>query len=631
MTKTKFLKLAEVFAHLEKTSSSLAMIDILADFFPKISPEEAKIAAYLLRGELGPSYEGLEIGLADKMVMRAISRAVNIDIEKVKSLLKQTGDLGLVIEKLYEPRNSRKLSLRGEVKHRKVADLTIKEVFEKLVEIAKTTGEGSQEKKLNLLVDLLSKTSGQEAKYIIRTILGTLRLGVGEMTFLYGLVKAFGAGKKDKEILEYAFNVLSDLGEVAYAVSKKYADLRGLNAEQRGKIIREAIEHIKPKVGIPIRMMLANRIEELEEVKKHIPGTVSVEDKYDGERIQAHINRRGLTQIETQINADKEIVLFSRRQENITHQYPDVIEGLKKSFLGREAIIEGEVVPYDDGKNKLLPFQILMSRRRKHLVEEYVKKIPVRYFMFDLLYLDGENFLKKPLKERRAVLENCFKENETINFGEHIITDDLSEIESYFIEAIKKGNEGVMIKDYNGIYQTGTRGWLWIKFKKEYKKELADTFDLVVVGGLYGSGRRARTYGSLLVASYDPKTNKYYSFTKVGAGFTDKDLAQLPKLLDKYKLDKKYKLVETNMEVDVWFEPKVVMEVSGAEITISPVHTVAKDKIKRGGLALRFPKFLRWREKAPEDTTTVEEIYNLYKAMPSSENSTSARLAKIIF
>ena len=619
MPKTKFLKLAEVFAHLEKTSSSLAMIDILADFFPKISPEEAKIAAYLLRGELGPSYEGLEIGLADKMVMRAISRAANIDIEKVKSLLKKTGDLGLVIEKLYEPRNSRKLSLRGEVKHRKVADLTIKEVFEKLVEIAKTTGEGSQEKKLNLLVDLLSKTSGQEAKYIIRTILGTLRLGVGEMTFLYGLAKAFGAGKKDKEILEYAFNVLSDLGEVAYAVSKKYADLRRLNADSRREIIREAIEHIKPKVGIPIRMMLANRIEELEEVKKHIPGTVSVEDKYDGERIQAHIQiKRGLTQTEhrlTRTEADKNIVLFSRRQENITHQYPDLIEGLKKSFHGKEAIVEGEVVPYDPQKKLILPFQILMSRRRKHEIEEYLKKIPVRYFMFDLLYLDGENYLKKPLKERRMALENYFKKNETIDFGEHIITDDLSEIESYFIEAIKKGNEGVMIKDYNGIYQAGTRGWLWIKFKKEYKKELADTFDLVVVGGLYGSGRRAKTYGSLLVASYDPKTNKYYSFTKVGAGFTDKDLAQLPKLLDKYKLDKKYKLVETNMEVDVWFEPKVVMEVSGAEITISPVHTVAKDKIKRGGLALRFPKFLRWREKAPEDTTTVEEIYNLYKAM----------------
>ena len=363
------------------------------------------------------------------------------------------------------------------------------------------------------------------------------------------------------------------------------------------------IAEIKPKIGVPIRMMLANRIQELEEIKKHVSGSVSVEDKYDGERIQAHIRKNG------------EIALFSRRQEKITHQYPDIIKGLKMAFHGQEAIVEGEVVPFDEKKDKILPFQILMSRRRKHGIEEYLKKIPVRYFLFDLLYLDGKNYLRQPLEKRRLALERFFKKTGPIDFGKYTITDDLSEIEAYFSDSIKRGNEGVMIKDYSGIYQAGTRGWLWIKFKKEYKKELADTFDLVVVGGLYGAGRRAKTYGSLLAASYDPKTNKYYSFTKVGTGFTDETLAQLPKMLNRYKLDEKHKLVETNMDVNVWFEPKVVMEVSGAEITVSPVHMVAKDKIKRGGLALRFPKFLRWREKTPEDTTTIKEIYDLYKAM----------------
>jgi DNA ligase-1 len=605
MTDTKLSKLVEVFACLERTSSSLAMIDILADFFPKISPQEAEIAAYLLQGELSPSYEGLEIGLADKMVMRAISRLENISVERVESLFKKTGDLGLVVEDLRKNKNG--------------TGLTIKEAFENLIEITKTTGEGSQEKKIDLLVNLLSKTSGQEAKYIIRTILGTLRLGVGEMIFLYGLAKAFGSSKKDKEILEYAFNVLSDLGEVSYAVSKTYADLRGLNTDLRRKKIKEVIGKIEPKVGVPIRMMLANRIEGLEEIKKHISGSISVEDKYDGERIQAHIKK------------NKEIILFSRRQENITHQYPDIVEGLKKAFHGKEAIIEGEVVPFDAEKNKILPFQVLMSRRRKHGIEEYMKKIPVRYFLFDLLYLDGKNYLKKSLKERRVALEQSFRQIKPISFGRCIVSDDLSEIEAYFADSIKRGNEGVMIKDYSGIYRAGARGWLWIKFKKEYKEELADTFDLAVVGGLYGAGRRARTYGSLLVAACDPKTNKYYSFTKVGAGFTDENLAQLPKMLDKYKLEKKHKLVETDMDVDVWFEPKIVMEVSGAEITISPVHAVARDKITiergltrtktrtnadiRGGLALRFPKFLRWRkDKSAEEATTVKEIYDLYKA-----------------
>lgn len=583
--KTKFSRLAEVFGRLEKISSSLAMIDILADFFPKISPEEAKISAYLLRGEVSPPYEGLEIGLAEKMVIRGISRLKNMEIDKIERLYQKAGDLGLAIEELK--------------KSEKGAGLTIEEVFEKLIEIAKTGGEGSQEKKINLLADLLSKSSAEEAKYIIRTVLGTLRLGVGEMIFLYGLAKAFGAGKKDKEILEYAFNVLSDLGEVARIVSRD--GLKGITA-------------IKPKVGAPIRMMSSNRIKELDEVKKHIKGAVSVEDKYDGERIQAHIKIGG------------EVVLFSRRQESITHQYPDIIEGLKKSFrglpakAGKEAIIEGEVVAYDEKNGKLLPFQVLMSRRRKHNIEEYVKKIPVRYFLFDLLYLNGENYLKKPLKERRLALERFFivKGDGKINpidFGRYALTDDLSEIESYFGESIKRGSEGIMIKDWSGIYQAGSRGWLWIKFKKDYREELTDAFDLVVIGALYGAGRRAGTYGSLLAAAFDPKTNKYYSFTKVGTGFTDEVLFQLPKMLDKYKIKEKHKSVETNMKVDAWFEPKIVMEVSGAEITVSPIHAVAKDKIKTGGLALRFPRFLRWRDdKSAEQATTVKEIFDIYKS-----------------
>ncbi len=573
MPETKFEKLAEVFSHLEKTSSSLAMIDILADFFPKISPEEAKISAYLLRGEIAPPYEGVEMGLANKMVIRAIALSQGETSSKIEDLCNKRGDLGLVVEDL-------RLNEKGK-------GLKIKEIFERLKAIADLSGGGSQEKKINSLAELLSKSSGREGKYIVRTILGILRLGVGEMTFLYGLAKAFSGNKKNKELLEYAFNVLSDLGEVAYAVSKFG--------------IKKILE-IEPKVGVPIRMMLSSRVDALEEIKKHIAGKVSVEDKYDGERIQAHIKKDG------------EIVLFSRRQENITHQYPDVIESLKKSFHGKEVIIEGEVVPFDENHKKSMPFQVLMSRRRKHGIEEYAKKIPVRYFLFDLLYLDNKNFLKETLEKRKNTLKRHFNKTKSIDFAEYVITDELSVIEKRFGDSIKRGNEGIMVKDYSGIYQAGTRGWLWIKFKKEYKEELADTFDLVAVGALYGTGRRARTYGSLLAAAFDPKTNKYYSFTKVGTGLTDEVLAQLPKMFEKYKLKKKHKLVETEMKVDVWFEPKIVMEVSGAEITVSPVHPVAKDKIKRGGLALRFPIFLRWRKnKSAEEATTVEEIYDLYK------------------
>ncbi len=579
MLKTKFSRLAEIFGRLEKISSSLAMIDILADFFSKISSKEAKISAYLLRGEVGPPHEGLEIGLAEKMVMRGLDRLKNIGIGQIERLYRKTGDLGLAAEELKE--------------NEKGAGLTIEEVFEKLVEIAETGGEGSQEKKINLLSDLLSRASAEEAKYIIRTVLGILRLGVGEMIFLYGLSKAYFGDKKKKEILEYAFNIVSDLGEVAYVASQ--SGIKGIMV-------------IKPKIGAPIRMMSANRVKKLEEVKKHIEGAVSVEDKYDGERIQAHIGK------------NNEVFLFSRRQENITHQYPDIIKGLKKSFHGEEAIIEGEVAAYDKKNNKLLPFQILMSRRRKHNIEEYVKKIPVRYFLFDLLYLNGENYLKKPLKERRTVLERFFRKTEPVDFGRYAVTDNLSEIESHFSDSIKRGSEGIMIKDWSGIYQAGSRGWFWIKFKKDYREELTDTFDLAVVGALYGTGRRAGTYGSLLAAAYEPKENKYYSFTKVGTGFTDEVLAQLTKMFEKYKIKEKHKLVKTEMKVDVWFEPKIVMEVSGAEITVSPVHTVAGDKIKKGGLALRFPRFLRWRDdKSAAQATTIKEIFDIYKSAAERE------------
>ena len=349
MAKTKFSKLAEVFGRLEKISSSLATIDVLADFLPKISPAEIKISAYLLRGEMSPSYKGLETGLADKMVIKAIAKSESVKIDKVESMFKKIGDWGSVIEELR--------------KGKKSGSLLIEEVFEKLIELAKTSGLGSQEKKIGILVELFSKSSPEEAKYIARTVLGVLRLGVGEMTFLSGLAQAFAGDKKFKKELERAYNVVSDLGEVAETVSKFG--------------IKE-IKEIKPKVGIPIRMMLAQRVKELDEVKEHIKAEVLIEDKYDGVRIQAHIKKDG------------EILLFSRRQESITHQFPDIIRGLKKSFKGKDAIVEGEAVAFDEKKKKIMPFQILMSRKRKHGIEEYSKKVPVHCFLFDTLYLNGK-------------------------------------------------------------------------------------------------------------------------------------------------------------------------------------------------------------------------------------------------
>lgn len=568
-----FATFAEILEQLEQTSSSLKMIEVLGDLFARLKPEEARAAAYLLRGKVAPDYEGIELGMAEKSVLRAIAASADVPPDRVQAAFQRLGDLGNVAAEYAAGRAS--------------AGLTVQQVFERLREIAAAKGAGSQATKLRLFVDLLQHCSAREAKYVVRIVIGTLRLGVAEMTFLYGLSKALTGSKEAKPILEKAFNVLSDLGEVAERALRSGV---------------EALRRVRPVVGKPVRMMLAQRVKDLAEVPEHIPGAVYVEYKYDGERVQAHLSREG------------DIVLYSRRQENITHQYPEIIKALRTSFQRKGAILEGEVVAVDADTGKLKDFQTLMQRRRKYDIESYAVKVPVKYFLFDLLHLDGRSLLDDPLASRKEALARCVRAKERIALASFITTQDVEEMESFFAEAIGQGAEGVVIKDAQSPYEAGTRGWRWIKYKREYRTELADTFDLVVVGAMHGRGMRAGTFGSLLVAAFNPQTNKYESFTKVGSGFSDTELAQLPKLLKPYRLPAKHRLVETGVKADVWFEPALVMEVTGAQLTVSPVHTVAKDKVKKGGLALRFPRFLRWRDdKGPEQATTAQEIYELYR------------------
>jgi DNA ligase-1 len=567
-----FTTFAEALEQLEQTSSGLKMIDVLAGLFAGLEPGEGRAAAYLLKGKVAPDYEGTEFGMAEKAVTRAIAASAAVALRRVEAAFHRTGDLGNVAAQYKAGRRS--------------AGLTFRQIFERLREIASARGAGSQATKLRLLADLLQHCSAREAKYTARIVLGTLRLGVAEMTFLYGLSKALTGSKKAKPILENAFNLLSDLGEVAERALRSGV---------------EALRRVRPVVGKPIRMMLAQRVKDLAEVPKHLSGLIDVEYKYDGERVQAHVRRGG------------DIVLYSRRQENITQQYPDVVRALRASFRGKAAILEGEVVAVEVESGKLKDFQTLMQRRRKHDVAAYVDKTPVKCFLFDLLHLGGRSLLQKPLALRQETLAHCFRESERLAVAVSTATKDLEEVESFFAEAIERGAEGVMIKDAQSPYQAGTRGWRWIKYKKEYRKELADTFDLVVVGGMHGRGMRAATFGSVLLAAFNPQTNRYESFTKVGAGFTDAELARLPKLLKPYRLPAKHRLVETGVKADVWFEPALVMEVTGAQLTVSPVHAVARKRVKKGGLALRFPRFLRWRDdKNAEQATTADEIHELY-------------------
>jgi DNA ligase 1 len=569
---TAFKELARVFQELEETSSSTTMIDILARFLPKLSAREAKLAAYLLSGKVGPSFAAPEFGMAEKMIARAIAQAFEVPVTRVTKAAVRTGDLGAVAEQLAKGRG------RG---------ASLEAVFHQLERIANTSGTGAQQTKIDGLSGLLRSTSATEAKYIVRTVAGTHRVGAGEMTFLSALAKAAGGSKEHKSELEYAYNVLSDLGEVAYRVSRN-----GL----------KWVNRVRPTPGVPVRMMLATRVEDLDEVAAHLKGELFTEYKYDGERVQIHKQPR------------RNLRVFSRRLEDITHQYPEVLRRVRTGLKARSAIIEGEVVAIDPKTKRLLPFQVVMQRKRKLKIERYQKEVPVALFLFDILYLDGRSLLDAPLVERKRLLAKHLKRSPIVTIGAFIRGRDINDVERYFHEAISRGAEGVVIKGASSPYQAGHRGWYWIKFKKEYQQELADTFDVVIVGALFGKGSRAGSYGSLLVAAFDPKTNRYYSLTKVGAGITDAMLRSLPKALQPYVIPAKHRLVETKMKMDVWFEPTQVIEISGADLTISPVHTVAHNRLHKGGIALRFPRLVRFRDdKTAEQATTVDEIYRMYQ------------------
>jgi len=570
-----FEKLAELYEKLENTASGNSMREILADFFKIVPKDDLAKIAYLTLGKISFDYDSVILGMAEKSVLKAISVAGAVESKRVKIIMQETGDVGLTAEKVLQKKPQTLIPL---------GKLELKELFEKLHKITQLTGTGSQDQKTALLASLLQKSSASGAKYITRISLGTLRMGVGDMTVLDALAIAFTNDKKNKSILETAYNICPDLGVIAETLANK-----GI----------EDVEKIGVHVGRPIKMMLAQRVKELDEVSNKIPGKLTVEAKYDGERIQAHCDKDG------------KVNLFSRRLDNITNQFPDLIEYLQKSIPEGEFIIEGEVIAVDK-EGKPLPFQVLMQRRRKYDVEEYVKKIPINFKVFDLLYLNGETLLDVAYYKRIEQLEKIVHKNEEIKLTERIITEDVKEIDTFFRKMLSSGYEGIIMKSRaeNSVYQAGTRGWNWIKWKKEYVKDMVDTFDLVIVGAFYGKGRRSGVYGALLCAVYNQNEDVFETFCKIGTGLTDELLEELPKKLKSYELKKQPARLKIKKEMypDIWFEPSLVIEVMGAEITKSPYHTAAS------GLALRFPRFLQYRDnKNAEQATTDKELEEIYE------------------
>ncbi len=584
----QFNSLASIFDRLESTSSRLEMTDILSDFIKTVSPNELRQIVYLSVGRLHPEFYPQELGMADKLVLKAIVSVSGRTQKEVDDLWVKTGDPGEVAEQLVSKK--KQMTLFSE-------PLTFTSVVEGLTAIETSSGKNSQDKKMKHLARMLHDADPLEARYICRIVTGRMRVGAGAMTLMDALASAF-ATKEERPEIERAFNVTCDMGLVA---------------EQLASGGMDALKKIGVTVGSPIKVMLAERLRSLPDIMDRMEGKCAFEYKYDGMRVQAHI-RKG---------PDGFVKLYSRRLEDLTTNFPDVAKSLSEQLKGKEAIVEGECVALDPETGGLLPFQTVTHRRKKHGMDKAVEEVPVKIFLFDLLYCDGVDYTLKPYSMRRAKLEMSFSEHKGEGYDKvgytvrSIISSD-EQAQTFFDQAIASKCEGIMAKSLSeaSIYRAGSRGFLWIKYKKDYTQALVDTFDLVVIGAFYGMGKRAGVYGALLMAAYDPETGKFGTACKLGTGFDDAFLASLPERLEKSKTDKKPNLVDAQMVPDVWFQPDLVLEVTAADISISPIHTIAYGTVKEdAGLGLRFPRFtgIVRTDKTPEQCTTSTEILEFYR------------------
>ena len=494
--------------------------------------------------------------------------------------MREAGDLGQAAEQLLAA------TAAG-----RDPSLQVAGVVDTLHEIARAEGSGSQGRKLSLLAGLLALSTPLEARYLLRLVTGNLRLGIGTPTILDALAQVYAGGRKNRAILERAYNICCDLGLVAATLaSDGLAGVEGLN--------------VRP--GYPVRVMLAQRMSDADEILARLGGRCMAEYKYDGMRVQAHRT------------ADGRIELLTRRQERVSSQFPDVVELLRAGLGPREAILEGEVVAYDAAAGELRPFQEVMFRRRKHGIAEAARDVPVGLFCFELLYADGQDLTNLPYLERRARLAEAVTLSDRLRLTTAQEVATPRALDAMFDQAVADGSEGLVCKSTGSgaIYQAGARGWLWIKLKRDYRTELADTVDLVVVGAYTGRGRRRGTYGAVLLAAYDPDAEVYQTVGRCGTGFSDAELSALPTRLAPLRRTQRPARVESRVPADVWFDPSLVLEVLVAELTLSPNHTAGWGQLKdQAGLSMRFPRFTgRWRDdKEPQDATTTQQLIDLYR------------------
>jgi len=580
----KFAEIAEFFERMEVTSKRLELTEILVELLKNTPINVISKVTYLIQGKLRPNFEGVELGIAERLAMKAISKSAGVSMKKIEDSYKVGGDLGVTAANILKQKTQTTFSAES---------ITLERVYDTLFKIAKLEGKGSQDMKIKYISSLLNDATTNESKFILKILLGTLRLGIAENTLMDALAIAFTDEKSNRVLIENAYNVSSDLGYVSEVVAKQ-----GINGIKKFEIA----------IFNPIRPMLADRVKSEEDAIKKFQDEFAAEYKLDGERAQIH--KKG-----------NEIIIFSRSLEKITRYYPDIVEKIPNLLICDECILEAEVVAINEDTGNFLPFQELMHRRRKYKLEKAVSDYPITVNFFDILFLNGKKIIDLPYLERRNNLLKIVKDDKFVKVIPMSIIKNEGDVLEILENSINSGCEGLMLKMLQSPYRAGMRGSNWLKLKREYQNELGDSLDLIVIGAFFGKGRRTGRYGTLLLASYNSENDTFPSICKVGTGFTDESLDQLYQILSPNVTIKKNSKIESDMNADVWFEPSLVIEIVASEITLSPIHKTGFNILrKESGLALRFPKFtgkIR-SEKNVEDASTDEEVIALYKSQKKS-------------
>lgn len=573
-----FSRLAEIFKSLETTSSRLAMTVILSDLFRQASQDEIGKICYLLLGRVVPLYEAVEFGIADKLMIRAIAKALDTDESEVTKEFKITGDLGKTAENLKLQNPKQKTGTRN---------VKVTDMYLMLSEIARTAGAGSQEMKIAMLAELLTRSDPLSARYLVRIPLDKLRLGFSDMTILDALSWMETGDKSNRTVLEDAYNVRPDIGYIAERIREK--GIRGL-------------AHVRVKVGAPILASLCQRLPSADEMIEKM-GKVAVEPKYDGMRVQIHFRK-------SEVKSEKPTVQsYSRNLENTTAMFPELSQ-IGSQINADSVILDSEVVSVDPETGRILPFQETTTRKRKHDVDLFSSLTPIRFYVFDILHKDGQDLLNNPLSDRREILSRTLSRGKILEISPQTVTDSAAALRAYHDEQIGKGLEGAVVKKWDSPYEPGRRGYSWVKFKEDEGKtgKLADTIDCIIMGYYRGEGKRSTFgIGAFLVGVRNGES--VVTVTKIGTGVTDAMWHDIYRQLEQLKspvMPKSYRLVDKALIPDIWTIPKLVVEVAGDDLTKSPNHGA--------GIAIRFPRLVRIRnDKSPKDATSVSEIQDMYK------------------